>query len=115
MITTLTAEQQARFGEFVKKWTDISLSTEPANRKEAEAGIIEAYAIAGLAAPRIVWCGSPLSQGLTRALIFGLKDAEWKQIQDAIGKNVRASVWASVGDSVGAYDYFAQMARPVQD
>jgi len=114
-ITTLTEEQKARFPEFIQKWTDIGLSTSPANRKEAEAGIIEAYAIAGLPAPKIVWCGSPLSQGLTRALIFGLKDAEWKDIQAKIGDSVRDSVRDSVWDSgygqhdanwIGFYDYF---------
>ena len=97
MITSLTKEQEARFAEFVKRWTDIGLSTAPANRPAAEAAVRLAYETAGLPAPKIVWCDSPLSQGLTRAIVLGLKDAEIN-----VGKSVRASVWASVMDSVGA-------------
>ena len=62
MITELTQEQKACFPEFIDKWTRIGLSTEPANRPEAEAGVVEAYRVAGLAAPKIVWCTSPLAQ-----------------------------------------------------
>jgi len=81
MINKLTPAQIARFPEFVDKWTRIGLSTEPADRARAEAGIELAYKVAGLYAPKIVWCGSPLSNALTRALV---------------NKN-------SVGDSVWAY------------
>ena len=46
------------------------------NKKEAENGIISAYKIAGETPPKkIVWCGSPMSQGLTRAIVFGLLKA----------------------------------------
>ena len=97
-IETLTRAQQARFPEFVRQWTDIGLDTHPANREEAERGVRLAYTLAGLTPPeRIVWCGSPLSQGLTRAIVFGLGKADVP-----VGASVRASVRASVGDSVGA-------------
>src|SRR5579864_2191388 len=97
-IEKLTPEQEARMDEWIDKWTAFGLSTEPANRAEAERGIRMAYEAAGKTAPeKIVWCGSPLSQGLTRAIVLGLKDGRTK-----IGKTVWASVWASVGDSVGA-------------
>ena len=99
-IEKLTAEQKARFQEFVDKWTAIGLCTEPANKKEAEVGIAEAYAAAGLAAPkRVVWCGSPLSQGLTRNVLFNLKPIE---VNQSVGASVGASVRASVGASVVA-------------
>jgi len=98
-IEKLTEKQIAKFPEYVDKWTKIGLCTEPADRKMAEKGIKEAYKIAGLKAPRIVWCGSPMSMALTRAIIC----EKFPKIQ---GKNkidsVRASVRASVGDSVGA-------------
>ena len=68
-IERLTKEQEARFPEFVDKWTRIGLSTEPANRPVAEAGIVQAYAAAKLSPPRVVWCGSPLSQGLSLAIV----------------------------------------------
>ena len=121
-IDSLTKEQIARFPEFVKKWTCVGLSTEKSNRPLAEDGVNHAYKIAGKTPPKkIVWCGSPFSQGLTRAIIFGLKNPEIK-----FGKNlrdsVRDSVWASVGDSVrdsgygqhdsnwlAFYDYFKEV------
>ena len=87
-IETLTPEQQTKMAEWRDKWTAIGLSTEPANRPEAERAIVMAYAAAGLAAPRIVWCGSPLSQGLTRAIV--------QKLGDSVGSSVWDSVWASV-------------------
>lgn len=77
MITQLTDAQLARFPEFIEKWTSIGLSTQPADRHRAEHGIRLAYKIAGLEEPRqIVWCGSPLSQGLTRAIVNGRGSVE---------------------------------------
>src|SRR3990167_3257583 len=95
MITELTDAQKARFPEFVDKWTQIGLSTEPANRPMADEAIRKMYAIAGLESPKIVWCSSPLANGLTQQIIVTAKGA-------SVGASVRASVWASVRDSVGA-------------
>ena len=96
-IESLTREQSARMLQYRDKWIAIGLSTEPANRPEAEKGIILAYQLAGLKPPeKIVWCGSPFSQGITRAIV-AKKDTEKK-----IGDSVRASVWDYVGASVGA-------------
>ena len=97
-ITNLTPEQVSRMTEWRDKWTAIGLSTEPANRAEAEKAIVMSYAAAGLAAPKIVWCGSPLSQGLTRAIVMNGGDS----VRASVWDSVRASVWASVGDSVRA-------------
>jgi hypothetical protein len=122
-IIDLTPAQKARLPEFVQKWTDIGLSTEPANRAEAERGVRLAYKLAGLKEPeRIIWCGSPLSQALTRAIVFGLANGGIKvkraSVRDSVRDSVWASVWASVGASVygqhdanwlGFYDYFAEV------
>jgi len=96
LIEKLTPEQEARYPEFIKKWTDIGLCTKPANRELAEEGVREAYRNAGLDEPKIVWCDSPLSMALTRSVI--------KQFAEGIdiGAGVRASVWDSVWDSVRA-------------
>lgn len=60
MITELTPEQEARLPEFRDKWIKIGLSTEPANRPEAERGIRLAYECGGLKPPKeIVSCDSP--------------------------------------------------------
>ncbi len=42
-IKKLTPEQQGRFGEFVRRWTEIGLSTAPADRPKAEEAIREMY------------------------------------------------------------------------
>lgn len=95
-IDHLTDVKIARFPEFVDRWTTIGLCTDPADRPRAEAGIATAYRMAGLDPPKlIVWCGSPLSQGLTRAIVFGLAGAS-----ASVGDSVGDSVWDSVGDSV---------------
>lgn len=75
MIKNLTPEQEAKFSYYIKKWTDIGLSTEPANRRLAEEGINKCYVIAGLEPPKkIIWCGSPLSMFLTKHVLSNLKD-----------------------------------------
>ena len=106
-IEKLTPKQIARFPEFRERWTKIGLCTDPADRPRAEAAIHESYRAAGLQPPRkIVWCGSPLSQGLTRAIILDnnkqLMASVGASVRDSVGDSVRASVWDSVWDSVGA-------------
>jgi hypothetical protein len=112
-IESLSEAQIAKFPEYIKNWTDIGLSTLPACRETAEQGIREMYAAAGLAPPKkIVWCGSPLSQGLTRAIIIdkklneligdSVRDSVWASVWASVRDSVWASVRASVGDSVGA-------------
>lgn len=91
----LTPEQERRLPEIAAEWTAIGLSTAPADRPTAEQAIRQMYQQAGLAAPRIVWCGSPLSQGLTRHLV-----RVWGSVRDSAWASVRASVWVSVRDSV---------------
>jgi hypothetical protein len=115
-IEDLTDAQRAQIPAYVKRWTEVGLSTAPADRPAAEAAIAAAYRAAGLASPKIVWCGSPLSQGLTRALVLDRKFAEKvgrllsasvrasvrDSVRDSVGDSVRDSVWDSVWDSVGA-------------
>ena len=51
-IESLTAEQETRFPEFVGRWTQIGLSTEPADRPRSEAAVRDMYRQAGLAAAK---------------------------------------------------------------
>lgn len=44
MITSLTKEQSDRFPEFVKKWTEIGLSTKSLNKAKIKEGLKSAYA-----------------------------------------------------------------------
>ena len=94
-IESLTQKQIDRFPEFVERWTKIGLSTAPADRPKAESAIREMYVMAGLKPPaQIVWCGSPLSQGITRAIVLD------KKMLVEVGASVWDSVWDSVRDSV---------------
>lgn len=52
MIEKLTDEQIARFPDYVKKWTDIGLSTEPLNFEEAKRHAADAYKVAKLEPPK---------------------------------------------------------------
>jgi hypothetical protein len=104
MLTKLTSEQISAMPEYRDRWIKIGLSTEPAEREVCEQAIRMMYRSAKLAEPRkIVWCGSPLSQGLTRAIILDkklIKDIG-ASVRDSVRASVRASVWDSVWDSVG--------------
>ena len=101
LIEKLTPEQEARFPEFVQKWTAYGLSTAPANRADAERAIAMMYKRANLKPPTVVWCGSPMGNALTRALVVNSKNASvWASVWDSVWASVRASVRASVGASV---------------
>ena len=108
-IEKLTLEQLAAIPAFVEKWTKIGLSTEPADRPKAERAIKLMYEAGGKKPPaKIVWCGSPLSQGLVRAIILDKKADSVSvgasvraSVMDSVGASVRASVGDSVWDSVG--------------
>ena len=101
-IDKLTATQEAAFADYVERWTAIGLCTSPADRPEAETAIRRAYRLAGIDEPeRVVWCGSPLSQALTRATVRHIDDAG-DSVQASVRASVRASAWDSVGASVRA-------------
>jgi hypothetical protein len=99
-IERLTDSQIARFPEFVDRWTKISLCTDPADRPRAEAAIRDMYRRGGIKPPStIVWCGSPLSQGLTHAFFV---NRALTQSTGVTRTTVGAGVWASLESSVRA-------------
>ena len=103
MIKQLTDAQIARFPEFIKKWTDIGLSTQPADRLRAEHGIRLAYETAKLRAPlKIVWTTSPLAQVLTESCVRKENASVHASVLASVRASVRDSVLASVRDSVHA-------------
>ncbi len=113
MLTALTKAQEARFPEFVEKWTRIGLCTDPANRPEAEAGIKLAYQIAGLKAPcRIIWSPSPVANALTRATILSShRHSVWHSVRDSVsdsGFGQHDAEW------LGFYDYLREVVGEVQ-
>ena len=71
----LSAQQEETFLEYEKKWLDIGLCIQPADRELAEHGFALAFAAAKLPAPtRVHWTNGPL-EGFLRAveLTYGPK------------------------------------------
>lgn len=116
MITSLTIEQEGRFKEYVDKWTALGLSTEPANRSEAEAAIKLAYECAKLEPPKkFVWCDSPLSLHLVYEL--AKRPSKGRTIEDirkTLSEIKNASLSGQLYGSHDAgwlsfYDYFREV------
>jgi len=107
-LNRLTAEQEAILLAIRDKWLSIGLSTEPADRKRAEAGVALAYQAAGMKPPSLViWLRSPLEGAYGATL---LKEDQVRaqvgaqvgdQVRAQVGDQVRAQVWAQVGAQVG--------------
>ena len=102
-IATLTAEQVAALDVIRDRWIDIGWSTERADRDAAERGVTEAYAAVGLPAPACVWVDSPLAGAIAAT-----------QVGDQVRAQVRAQVWAQVGDQVRA-QVWTQVGAQVWD
>ena len=78
-IESLTPEQEALLPEIRDEWIALGLSTDPANRPEAEEAINTSYKVAGLEVPQwIIWMDSPFAGALAQAvlpdIIVGLPD-----------------------------------------
>lgn len=80
--------------KYLDGWATTLLSCEPAERATAEEGVRLAYASAGLGAPCIVWCASPLE------IARRLADAP---SADPIGRNVKEEVFDEVRDRLGTF------------
>lgn len=97
--------------EVKQAWIDIGLSTEPANRKAAESALKNVYAAAGLDAPRkVVWCGSPFSQGLARAIVLdpefvnAVIKSLWKNVLAPSGTAFKPEIAESFRSSMRLFD-----------
>lgn len=61
-IESLTEAQKARMPEYVREWTDIGLSTQPADRYATGKAVFDVYRCAGLKPPAsIIWRESPMA------------------------------------------------------
>ena len=96
-LNKLTPEQEALLPQQRDKWIRLGLSTEPANRVEAEQGVRQAYEAAGLPAPQfMIWVDSPYAGAFAQAIAPNIISATLA----AFG--VGAQVWAQVWDQVRA-------------
>jgi hypothetical protein len=119
-IDRLTPEQQARFGEWTKKWVDIGLSTEPADFDTATEAALKAYKLCNLDKPMVVLrMSSPYAATIGGALAWSmLRDMKVKKARAQVRAQVRdqvwAQVWAQVGDQVRA-QVWDQVRAQVRD
>ena len=105
-IEMLTDFQKSQMKVYRDKWIEIGLCTDPANRKEAEDGVVEMYKIAGLKPPRIIWCGSPFSMVTDHAIISGtsrVRDSVGIKVRNSVLDSVRAVIAPNVGNRVFCY------------
>ena len=73
-IARLSAAQQAQLGPYGQRWAGLRASTAAGDRKAAEAGVVTAYAAAGLPPPRdIVWAGGPAAIARADPLAAGVE------------------------------------------
>ena len=82
-------------------WLRAGLSTEPADRAAAEAGVVLAYERAGLTPPRVVvWLRSPLEGCVGAAMLKSDQVADRDQVADQVRDRVRDQVSDQVSDRV---------------
>ena len=119
-IERLTPDQEALLPVVRDEWLAHGLSTERANRPEAERGVRLAYEAAGLEPPPFIfWMDSPYAAAWAQALapeiiasaaVGGANRAQvgdqvWDQVRDQVGAQVRAQVRDQVRDQVWAQAY----------
>lgn len=103
MIESLTEEQKAKFPEYVRRWTDIGLSTGYTDKPRAEAAIHKVYQCARLKPPKaIIWSGSPQAQQVLVDSLYpnGYALLRNRQPRDSVWDSVRYLPWLSAKSSV---------------
>jgi Domain of unknown function (DUF6745) len=81
-VPRLADEQAAQLPVYGERWSRLREATSPCDRQEAEAGVVKAYAAAGLPPPReVVWAGGPVEIANT-----------WMRSRGTAGDNVRSLV-----------------------
>ena len=97
MINKLTDEQIARFPEFVKKWVNIGLCTDPIDKEFAVQGVYEAYGSAKLGKPMVIFVQSPIQLAFCKYVYENISNSI-NQVRYQVGDQV----WDQVGAQVGA-------------
>lgn len=107
-IDSFTPEQEAQLPGIRDEWLAYGLSTEPANRPEAEAGVRLAYESAGLKAPTtMVWLDSPMAGAVGAAYFTQLfKDnkpvdgEDWSNLQEQIPSLAKSLGSTAIRDQI---------------
>src|SRR6185437_9569702 len=103
-MTDAEAEQMAGWA---KKWIDIGLSTDRADRPLFEAAVKACYRYTKLPEPAVVWAPCPLVVAYAGPIaawwcdrLSSVHDSVGDSVHDSVRASVRASVHDSVDDSV---------------
>lgn len=115
-IDGLDAAQLAQLPRYRARWQGLPRETAPASRERAEAGVLRAYAAAGLAPPeQIVWCEGPieLAQRLAQEhatptagacvkseIVEAVKERASVELQTRFDRALRARMLADLGLTV---------------
>ena len=107
-LTQLTPEQEEQIPGWIEKWTEIGLSTEPADWATAIEGIHEEYRLAGLEPPdKLICLGSPLAAACAAAHLtnekfpkkrIGKKDT----LANIVGRDTQRQLKLSVKENLDA-------------
>lgn len=107
MLEQLTNKQTSRLDEFVQRWTDIALNTDPSNESRAETACRSAYENVDLPPPKLIlWVDSPLSLNLATRKLTTTKgkkgDVAFAQVDsDRFSKSLRTHVDSAIGTHKG--------------
>jgi len=121
IIERLTPEQAAQIPPFREEFLRLGLSTEPADFDAAEQAVRDAYAVAGLPAPKLfIRLASPHEGAIGAAILKNTRIGKevGAQVGAQVWAQVRAQVWAQVRDQVGAQvrdQVGAQVGAQVRD
>ena len=70
-LDSLTQDQINKFPEYVEKWVNIGLSTEPCNHPLAEAALRAAYRVVNIPPPElIIWLNNPRDLIIAESIIL---------------------------------------------
>jgi hypothetical protein len=103
VLERLSLVQEERLVDWLHSGFAHEYSTDPANRRVAEASIKELYKAANMVPPKIIWCASPLQAYVARAIVRCMVRPKFEDYlafaddfpgmeEDLIGINVRAFI-----------------------
>ena len=98
----LTPDEAERLRIVRADWLAVGLSTEPADRPEAEAAVKELYAVMGWREPLTIWMDSPLG-GIAAAAWFESigKESKRGQLRDQLGGQLGGQLWDQLWGQLG--------------
>jgi len=101
-LARLSDAQQARLGAYAERWAGLRSSTAAGDRHAAEAGVVKAYAAAGLPPPReVVWAAGPREMAELWSRSRGTAgDSVRSLVIDHICRKAEAAVDRAVGLAV---------------